>query len=232
MYSSEHLGTSASLLPASKECIPAACALIAMRRKARLAWSALWLFQSESCKAACKASSSTAAGLLAKTSLYSQPPSRLPSASSGSPDSAHKAPPEPTSEADISLWSRGEMKKSIAASCSSSIRQCLPPISPVTHCWMARLDFGLKRHHSCFGASRPFTRVAFSGKADETVDALACTFLCWDCCCQREYHCRKASEFSPVCTDPKAQLTSHSHPGLSRVTSFTSFTAMAAVRSS
>lgn len=44
------------------------------------------------------------------TSLYSQPPSRLPSASSGSPDSAHKAPPEPTSEADISwrpspLWS-------------------------------------------------------------------------------------------------------------------------------
>ena len=36
------------------------------------------------------------------TSLYSQPPSRLPSASSGSPDSAHKAPPEPTSEADIS----------------------------------------------------------------------------------------------------------------------------------
>ena len=125
-----------------------------------------------------------------------------------------------------SLWSRGEMKKSIAASCSSSIRQCLPPISPcmiaskeqsvvcwkpvcrgtwnltimlyytvywlntcqtdpnhcfwvqvlqlgnpkhsdkiispVTHCWMARLDFGLKRHHSCFGASRPFTPEAAS----------------------------------------------------------------------
>ena len=82
---------------------------------------------------------------------------------------------------------------------------------------------------------RPFEvlspwRVAFNGKADETVDALACTFLCWDCCCQREYHCRKASEFSPVCTDPKAQFTSQSHPGLSRATSFTSF--MAAFRSS
>jgi hypothetical protein len=35
-------------------------------------------------------------------------------------------------------------------------------ISPVTHCWMARLDFGLKRHHSCFGASRPFTPEAAS----------------------------------------------------------------------
>ena len=33
-----------------------------------------------------------------------------------------------------SLWSKGEMKKSIAASCSSSMRQCLPPISPSHNC--------------------------------------------------------------------------------------------------
>ena len=33
----------------------------------------------------------------------------------------------------LSLWSKGEIKKSIAASCSKSIRQCLPPISPEAH---------------------------------------------------------------------------------------------------
>ena len=129
-HGSSGFDTSASLLPASKECIPAACALIAMRRKARLAWwqfgtnpvdrvsvdicwyllislifqkcwgpqfrhvstiprksmeipyygwnhqpglHFVWLFQTESCKAACKASSSTAAGLLAKTSVKIHP---------------------------------------------------------------------------------------------------------------------------------------------------------------
>ena len=94
---------------------------------------------------------------------------------------------------------------------------------------MARLALVLSLHHSCFGASRPFTprlhlalnsrgarctlmtdevryalsaaRVGFSWNDVEAVaPAFAWRLRCCICCCQRESQCFRASDLSPVCT--------------------------------